>query len=354
MPEMSFEQSMRILEAAGIELQRIDESRGAFSMRRFERALNAAMREVDQHYLDTKDHKPAFRKDGRSYYGETKPNSWGGVTVYVQCNRGWFEEGVMRRLIKILNQKLDEYGVNLQGNESWRYSSTKDSKGEYVQCATFNPPAILEVDPKTMFIKGWNAIGSTVTVKIGGKTMKFKHEKQLDSKIRDNGYRQLTGHSSDDLWVSTDRSRAIIVHTSCIHPAAGIDYSARLLSPEETKKYLDDTITESLRDDFERDGIERYNLYPVLYIEGEKTESFGDPYNEEPVKATEIEAVIKKIKTRWNHDGLIFSQYHDHKLDTIVINGYPVIGSEDHFVVKSVDWIDKYKNRNKAWEICWY
>ena len=68
--------------------------------------------------------------------------------------------------------------------------------------------------------------------------MKFKHEKQLNSEIRDNGYRQLTGHSSDDLWVSTDRSRAIIVHTSCIHPALGVDYSAKLLSPEETKKIL--------------------------------------------------------------------------------------------------------------------
>lgn len=354
MAEMSFEQSMKILESAGVELERIDEARGAFSMRKFERALNSALREVDQYYLESKDHRPAFTKDGRSYYGEIKPNTRNGVTVYVKCNPGWSTESVMRRLIKTLNLKLYEAGISLEGDESWEYSSTKDDKGVYVHYAHFNPPRVLEVDQNSPWIRHWNPRGSVVQVNVGGKIVRFKHEKQLSSKIIDNGSRQLTGHSSDDLWVSTDRKMAILVNTSCIHPAAGIDYSARLLSPEETKKYLDDTITESLRDDFERDGIERYNLYPVLYIDGEKTESFGDPYNEDPVKATEIEAVIKKIKTRWNHDGLIFSQYHDHKLDTIVINGYPVIGSEDHFVVKSVDWIDKYKNRNKAWEICWY
>ena len=47
MAQMSFEQSMKILESAGIELERIDEARGAFSLRKFERVLNAAMREVD-------------------------------------------------------------------------------------------------------------------------------------------------------------------------------------------------------------------------------------------------------------------------------------------------------------------
>lgn len=48
MTEMSFERSLRILESAGVKLERIYEARGAFSMRRFERALNSAMREVDQ------------------------------------------------------------------------------------------------------------------------------------------------------------------------------------------------------------------------------------------------------------------------------------------------------------------
>ena len=131
MAQMTFEQSMKILESAGVELERIDEARGAFSQRRFERALNAAMREVDQHYLSTKYHKPAFRKDGRSYYAHFKPNSWGGLTVYVQCLPGWFEEGVMRKLITTLNQKLEDAGVPLEGDESWDYHSTKDNMGEY-------------------------------------------------------------------------------------------------------------------------------------------------------------------------------------------------------------------------------
>ena len=238
MAKMSFEQSMKILESAGIELERIDEARGAFSQRRFERALNAAMREVDQYYLSTKYHKPAFRKDGRSYYSHFKPNSWGGLTVYVQCLPGWFEEGVMRKLITILNQKLEDAGVPLEGDESWDYHSTKDNMGEYVLYATFNPRKVLEADPKTGWIKGWNPRGSVVQVNVGGKIEKFKHEKQLKSEIRDNGYRQLTGHSSEDLWLSTDRTKGILVDTSCIHPAAGIDVTARLLSPEETKKYL--------------------------------------------------------------------------------------------------------------------
>ena len=356
---MNREQAIEILNEAGVELERIDEARGAFSMRKFERVLNAAMREVDQHYLDSKDHNPAFMKDGRSYYHEIKPNEWNsGVTVYVDVNSGWFVEGVVRRLIKLLNEKFQEAGIDLQGNENWKYSSTKNNAGHYVQVIGFNKPQSLEVNPKTGYIRGWRAIGSSVVVNVDGRKMRFNHEKQLNSQIRDNGTRQLNGHSSDDLWVSADRSRAIIVHTSCIHPAAGTDYSARLLSPQETKKMLNgdvnESLNESLGDDFEEDGIERYNLYPVLYIEGEKTESFGEPYNEEPVKATEIESLIKKIKSRWNHDGLIFSQYHDHKLDTIVIKGYPVVGSEDYFIVKSKDWIDKYNTRNKAWEVCWY
>jgi hypothetical protein len=235
---MNKEQALEILNEAGVKLERIDEARGAFSQRRFERALNAAMREVDQHYLSTKYHKPAFRrKDGRSYYSHFEPNSWGGVTVYVQCLPGWFQEGVMRELIKTLNKKLEEAGINLEGNESWTYSSTKDNMGEYVEYATFNPPKVLEVDPSG-WIKNWNATGSTVLVNVDGRKMRFKHEKNLSHKIRDNGTRQLNGHSSDDLWVSTDRSRAIIVHTSCIHPAAGVDYSAKLLDPEETKKIL--------------------------------------------------------------------------------------------------------------------
>lgn len=238
MREMSFEQSMKILESAGVKLERIDESRNAFSVRRFERALSAAMREVDQHYLDSQYHKPALKRDGRSYYREIKPNSWNGVTVYVQCLPGWYEEGVIQRLIKTLNQKLDELGVALEGDESWRYSSTKTDSGEYVQVFSFNPPSTLEADPGTGRIKRWNAIGSAVLVDVGGKKMKFKYERELDSKIIDNGYRQLSGRSSDELWVSSDRSMAILVHVSSIHPAAGTDYSARVLSPDETKKLL--------------------------------------------------------------------------------------------------------------------
>lgn len=351
---------MKILESAGVGLERIDEARGAFSQRRFERALNAAMREVDQHYLSTKYHKPAFRKDGRSYYAHFKPNSWGGLTVYVQCLPGWFEEGVMRELIKTLNKKLEEVGVNLEGNESWTYSSTKDDMGEYVQYATFNPPKALDVDPRG-FIKNWNATGSTVLVNVGGKTMKFKHEKQLSSEIRDNGYRQLTGHSSDDLWVSTDGSKAILVHASTIHPAAGTDYTARLLSPEETKKYLgDESVNESWRDDFEEDGLARFHLYLKLYDETgtciEDEEFGGDPYTSghDPIDETEVETWINKIKRQWNEGVQLFSQKHDPKTEKLVIKGSPVIGSEDYFVAKSYDWTDKYGNKNKAWEDCWY
>lgn len=240
---MNKEQALEILNEAGVELERIDEARGAFSLRKFERVLNAAMREVDQHYLDSKDHKPAFMKDGRSYYHEIKPNDWNkGVTVYVDVNSGWFIEGVVQRLIKNLNEKFQEAGIDLQGNENWKYSSTKNDAGHYVQVIGFNPPEAMEVDPKTGYIKHWRAIGSSVLVNVDGRKMRFKHEKTFSQKTHDNGYRQLNGHSSDDLWVSTDRSRAIIVHTSCIHPAAGTDYSAKLLDSEETKKILNEDV----------------------------------------------------------------------------------------------------------------
>ena len=235
---MNKEQALEILNEAGIELERIDEARGAFSLRKFERVLNAAMREVDQHYLDSKDHKPAFLKDGRSYYHEIKPNDWNsGVTVYVDVNSCCFIEGVVRRLINLLNEKFQEVGINLQGNEEWKYSSTKNERG-YVHVIGFSPPKAMEVDPKTGFIRHWRAIGSTVLVDVDGRKMRFKHEKNLGHKIRDNGYRQLNGYSDEDLWVSTDRSRAIIVHTSSIHPAAGVDSSAKLLDSAETKKIL--------------------------------------------------------------------------------------------------------------------
>ena len=352
---MTFEQSKQILESAGIELERIDEARGAFSKRTFERVISSAMREVDQDYLDGKYHKPAFERDGRSPYLEViYKNDDPRPMIYVKCKPGWFEEGVMRRLAKVANEKLAETGINLSASEDWTYRTTHTAMGDKVLYMIFNPSEGLEVDPKTMWIKNWRSDRSVAVVNVGGKKMTFKFEKELNKQIRDNGSRQLTGHSSDQLWVSTDRSRAILVHVSCIHPAAGTDYSARLLGHGETQKYLSESLNESMRDDFENDGESRFNLYPVLYIEGEKTESFGDPYNDEPIKESEVEAVIKKIKTRWNHDGLIFSQYHDHKLDTIEIQGFPVIGTEDKFIVKSEDWIDKYKNRNKAWEVCWY
>lgn len=63
MSKMCFDESMKILESAGVKLERIDESRNTFSVRRFERALNAAMREVDQRYLDSKYHKLAFVRE---------------------------------------------------------------------------------------------------------------------------------------------------------------------------------------------------------------------------------------------------------------------------------------------------
>lgn len=239
---MNKEQALEILKEAGVALERIDEARCAFSLRKFERVLNAAMREVDQHYLDSKDHKPAFIKDGRSYYHEIIPNERNnGVTVYVDVNNAWFVEGVIRRLIQNLNEKFQEVGIDLQGNEEWKYSSTKNERG-YVQVIGFSPSDVMEVDPKTGYIKHWRAIGSSVVVDVDGKKMRFKYEKNLDRKIRDNGSRQMCGHSSEDLWVSTDRSRAIIVYTSCIHPAAGTDYSARLLDAEETKKILRDVL----------------------------------------------------------------------------------------------------------------
>lgn len=361
MAEMSFEQSMKILESAGVELERIDEARGAFSMRKFERALNSALREVDQYYLESKDHRPAFAKDGRSYYGEIKPNTRKGVTVYVKCNPGWSTESVMRRLIKSLNLKLYEAGISLEGDESWEYSSTKDDKGVYVHYAHFNPPRVLEVDQNSPWIRHWNPRGSVVQVNVGGKIVRFKHEKQLSSKIIDNGSRQLTGHSSDDLWVSTDRKMAILVNTSCIHPAAGIDYSARLLTPEETKKYLsEEKVNESWRDDFEEDGLARFHLYLKLYDETgtciEDEEFGGDPhtYGHGPIDETEVETWINKIKRQWNKGVQLFSQKHDPKTEKLVIKGSPVIGSEDYFVAKSYDWTDKHGNKNKAWEDCWY
>lgn len=360
---MNEKQALEILNEAGVALERIDEARGAFSLRKFERVLNAAMREVDQHYLDSKDHKPAFMKDGRSYYHVIKPNDWNsGVTVYVDVNSCWFVEGVVRRLIKELNEKFQEVGINLQGNEEWRYSSTNTERG-YVQVIGFNRPSAMEVDPKTGFIKNWRAIGSTVLVNVDGRKMRFKQEKNLSHKIRDNGSRQLTGYSNDDLWVSTDRSRAIIVHTSCIHPAAGVDYSAKLLGPEETKKILNgdvnESVNESWRDDFEEDGLARFHLYLKLYDEDGnciEDQEYGDPYTygHDPIDETEIESWIGRIKRKWLKGVLLFSQEHDPKTDKLVIKGEPVIGSEDYFIAKSYDWTTKHGSKCKAWEDVWF
>jgi hypothetical protein len=321
------------------------------------------MREVDQQYLDSKDHKPAFMKDGRSYYHVIKPNEWNsGVTVYVDVNSRWFVEGVIRRLVKLLNEKFQEAGINLQGNEEWKYSSTNTERG-YVQTIGFNPPEAMEVDPKTGYIRHWRAIGSTVLVNVDGKKMRFKQEKNLGHKIHDNGSRQLNGYSNDDLWVSTDRSRAIIVHTSCIHPAAGVDYSAKLLDREETKKLLDsdvnESVNESWKDDFEEDGLARFHLYLKLYDEDGnciEDQEYGDPYTygHDPIDETEIESWIGKIKRKWLKGVMLFSQKHDPKKDKLVIKGEPVIGSEDYFIAKSYDWTTKHGSKCKAWEDVWF
>lgn len=361
---MNKEQALEILSEAGLELTRIDEARGTFSMRKFERALNAAMREVDQHYLDTKYQKPAFRRNGRSYYYEIKPvESWKGVSIYVEVIGGWFVEGVIQNLVKILNAKLQEAGIDLQGNENWRYSSTKNDAGQYVQVIGFKPANVMEVDPKTGYIKDWKANGSSAVVNVNGKKTRFKHEKNISNKIRDNGTRQLTGHFSDDLWVSTDRSKAILVHTSCIHPAAGTDYTARLLSPEETKKLLNgelkESVNESWRDDFEEDGLARFHLYLKLYDEDGtcvEDQEYGDPYTygHDPIDETEIESWIAKIKRKWLRGSMLFSQEHDPKIDKLVIKGDPVIGSEDYFIAKSYDWTTKGGSKCKAWEDVWF
>lgn len=362
---MNKEQALEILNEAGVEVERIDEARSAFSLRKFERLLNAAMREVDQEYLDSKDHKPAFEKAGRTYYHEIKPNVWNkkGVTVYVDVKSFWFIEGVVRKLIQNLNAKFQEFGIDLQGNEDWNYSSTENDAGHYVQVIGFSPANVMEVDPKTGYINHWNATGSSVVVNVDGKKMRFKHEKNLSHKIRDNGSRQLTGHSSDDLWVSTDRSRAIIVHTSCIHPAAGTDYSARLLDLEETKKILNgdvnESVNESWRDDFEEDGLARFHLYLKLYDENGdciEDQGFGDPYTygHDPIDETEVEDWINKIKRKWLKGDLLFSQEHDPKTDKLVIKGEPVIGTEDYFIAKSYDWTTKHGSKCKAWEDVWF
>lgn len=361
MAEMTFEQSKQILESAGIELERIDEARGAFSKRTFERVISSAMRDVDQDYLDGKYHKPAFERDGRSPYLEViYKNNDPRPMIYVKVAPGWFEEGVMRRLAKVANQKLADAGIDLYGTEDWTYRTTKTAIGASVQYMIFNPTDGLTVDPKTMWIKNWKADSSVAKVDVGGKKMTFKFEKELNKQIRDNGSRQLTGHSSDQLWVSTDRSRAILVHVSCIHPAAGTDYSARLLGPEETQKYLRENLNESWRDDFEEDGLARYHIYLKLYDEEgtciEDEEFGGDPYTygHGPIDETEVDDWVNKIKRQWSKGVQLFSQKHDPKTEKLVIKGSPVIGSEDKFIAKSYDWTDKYKNRNKAWEVCWY
>ena len=262
-----------------------------------------------------------------------------------------------------INKKFQEAGIDLQGNEEWKYSSTKNDAGHYVQVIGFSKPDAMEVDPKTGYIKHWRSIGSSVLVNVDGRKMRFKHVKTLSQKTHDNGYRQLNGHSSDDLWVSTDRSRAIIVHTSCIHPAAGTDYSARLLSQEETKKILNgdtkETVNESWRDDFEEDGLARFHLYLKLYDEDGnciENQENGDPYTygHDPIDETEIESWIGRIKRKWLKGVMLFSQEHDPKTDKLVIKGEPVIGSEDYFIAKSYDWTTKHGSKCKAWEDVWF
>ena len=208
---------------------------------KFEKVVKLAMEKVDEGYLATKDHKPFFIPfgDGQKYEIKEVKEGWGaGMHVYVKSGGGWFEEGGMRKFAKIANEILYSENMPLHANENWSYSSgTSPSGVKYCMSIYFKKKEALEVDSRG-YVKNWSKGYSAVDIDYNGKTYTVKKAGVIDSRIRDNGSRQMCGYSNDVLWVSDDKKLGVRVHTGCIHPALGEDIDARVVQGQELQDLL--------------------------------------------------------------------------------------------------------------------
>ena len=100
----------------------------------------------------------------------------------------------------------------------------------------FKKKEALEVDAKGYV--DWKKGYSTVDINYNGKIYTVKRAGTLDSKIRDNGSKQMCGYSNDVLWVTDDKKLGVRVHTGCIHPALGEDISAKVVQGPELQDLL--------------------------------------------------------------------------------------------------------------------
>lgn len=205
---------------------------------KFEKVVKLAMEKVDEHYLATKDHKPFFTPFGDGQKYEIRDVNGTGLTVYVQSKTGWFAEGGMRKFAKIANEILTNENIPLHASENWSYSSgTSPSGVKYCMSIYFKKKEALEVDSRG-YVKNWSKGYSAVDVDYNGKTYTVKKAGVIDSRIRDNGSRQMCGYSNDVLWVTDDKKLGVRVHTGCIHPALGEDIDARVVQGQELQDLL--------------------------------------------------------------------------------------------------------------------
>ena len=208
---------------------------------RFEKVIQQAMDKVDEHYLATKDHKAFFTPfgDGQKYEISEKKEGWGaGMTVYVQSKTGWFAEGGMRRFAEIANEILSNENMPFHANENWSYcSGTSPSGVKYCMCIYFSKKEALKVKPNG-YVENWSKGYSSVDIDYNGKTYTVKRAGTIDSKIRDNGVKQMCGYSNDVLWVTADKKLGVRVYTGCIHPALGEDITAKVVQGKELKDLL--------------------------------------------------------------------------------------------------------------------
>lgn len=209
----------------------------------FERCLQKGMDEVDGHYLSSKDHKPFFvplSGDGHKYEIDyiNDGRSAGSLYIYVKVGPGWFTEGGMRALAKVMNKILSDDGIPLEANENWKYSSGTSPSGiKYCVCMYFKKKVALQVDARN-FVEDWTNNQSTVDVEYNGKIYTVKRVGVTDKGIRDNGVKQMCGYYNDVIFATDDRKFGVIVHTGCIHPALGEDISAKVVTGTELQKYL--------------------------------------------------------------------------------------------------------------------
>lgn len=207
---------------------------------RFEKVVKLAMEKVDASYLASKGHKPFFvpLSNGKMFEISEKNEGWGaGMTVYVKAHGGWFEEGGMREFAKIANEILSNENMPLQARENWSYSSGTSPSGiKYCMVMLFKKKEALEVDDRGYV--NWRKGYSTVDINYNGKIYTVKRAGTIDSRIRDNGVKQMCGYSNDILWTTADKKLGVRVHTGCIHPALGEDIIAKVVQGKELQDLL--------------------------------------------------------------------------------------------------------------------